>query len=388
MSKPVRSKKKFLVFGSPDIKKPEIMEIIGSMRSGWIGTGPKVHRFEEDFKKYKHSPFAVAVNSCTAALHLGILAAGIAPGDEVITTAMTFCATVNAIIHSGAVPVLADCDLLTGCIDPQSVRKKITPKTRAIIPVHFAGNACDMDAIMSIAKEYNLKVIEDCAHAIETTYRGKHVGTFGDFGCFSFYVTKNVITGEGGMVLAGHKEYADKIKILALHGMSKDAWKRFSDDGYKHYEVVHAGFKYNMTDLQAAIGIHQLKRVEKNWLRRRAVWKRYQQELKELPVRLPSEPLKYVKHGYHLFTIMIDRGKTGISRDQFLSAMNKENIGTGVHYQSIPTHPYYRKVYGWVPEEYPNSYLIGRQTVSIPLSSKLTDRDVGDVIFAVKKNLG
>lgn len=386
-NKPVRDKKNFLVFGSPNIEESEIEEVIDSLRSGWLGTGPKVRQFEEDFKAYKQAPFAIAVNSCTAALHLSMLAAGIGPGDEVITTAMTFCATINSIIHSGAIPVLADCDPLTHCIDPQAIGDKITAKTKAILPVHFGGNACNMDAIMSIAEEYQLKVIEDCAHAIETTYNGKHVGTFGDFGCFSFYVTKNVVTGEGGMVFTKRKEDADSIKILALHGMSQDAWRRFSDDGYRHYEVVQVGFKYNMMDLQAAIGIHQLKKVEKNWKRRQVIWQRYQEELKDLPLRLPAGPLPHIKHGYHLFAIMVDKERAGINRDDFLSAMNRENIGTGVHYQSIPVHPYYRKTYGWNPGDYPNSHLVGQQTVSLPLSSKLNDDDVSDVIVAVKKVL-
>jgi len=382
---PVREKGNFLIFGSPDIGEAEIQEVAASLRSGWLGTGPKVQKFENDFKAYKQANFAVAVNSCTAALHLSMLAAGIGPGDEVITTAMTFCATVNAIIHSGATPVLVDCDPLTYCIDPRAIEKKITPKTRAVVLVHFAGNACDMEMIMAIAGKYNLKLIEDCAHAIETTYKGKHVGTFGDFGCFSFYVTKNVVTGEGGMVLSKKAEDADNIRILALHGMSKDAWKRFSDEGYKHYKVVQLGFKYNMMDLQAAIGIHQLTRIEENWNRRKIIWQYYRKELKELPITLPAEPLFFVRHGYHLYTVMIDKEKAGIDRDTFLSAMTKENIGVGVHYQSIPSHPYYQKVYGWVPEDYPNSSLISRQTVSLPLSSKLSDQDIGDVAAAVKK---
>lgn len=386
-NKPVRTKENFLVFGSPDIGEAEIEEVISSMRSGWLGTGPKVQRFEEDFRLYKKALFAVAVNSCTAALHLSILAAGIGPDDEVITTALTFCATVNAIIHSGATPVLADCVPLTQCIDPEEIKKKITPRTKAIVPVHFAGYPCDMDAIMKIARENNLKVIEDCAHAIETTYKGRHVGTIGDFGCFSFYVTKNVSTGEGGMVLAGKKEDADRIKILALHGMSEDAWKRFSDDGYKHYKIVQAGFKYNMMDLQAAIGIHQLKKIEKNWKLREAAWERYREELKGLPLGLPQEAPYYVKHGYHLFTVMVKEKEAGISRDDFLLRMNAENIGTGVHYQSIPQHPYYSKVYGWKKEHYPNSDTIGMETVSLPLSAKLREKDITDVITAVKKVL-
>jgi len=269
--KPVRSKDKFLVFGAPRIKQPEIDEVVDCLKSGWIGTGPKVHQFENLFRKYKGVKHAIAVNSCTAALHLSLLAANIRPGDEVITTPMTFCATINAIIHCGATPVLADCDRRTMNILPEEIEKKITSKTKAILPVHFAGQPCDMEEINELARLYDLLVIEDCAHAIESEYKGKRTGTFGDIGCFSFYVTKNIITGEGGMVITDNDKIAERIKILALHGMSKDAWKRYSDDGYKHYQVIHAGFKYNMMDMQAAIGIHQIKKIEEYHKYRNAV---------------------------------------------------------------------------------------------------------------------
>lgn len=388
MSKsPIRPKEKFLVFGSPAIEEAEIQEVVASMKTGWLGTGPKVAQFEKDFANYKNAQYAVAVNSCTAALHLSILAAGIKPGDEVITTPMTFCATVNAIIHAGATPVLADVNPATMNIDPEQVEAKITSKTRAILPVHFAGRPCDMNALCDIAQVHNLKLIEDCAHAIETEYKGRKAGTFGDFGCFSFYVTKNIVTGEGGMVLANREEDAARIKMLALHGMSKDAWKRFGDEGYKHYYVVECGFKYNMMDLQAAIGIHQLQRLEKYWLRRQEIWQRYNQAFAQLPISLPAYPEPETRHAYHLYTILIDEKKTGISRDAFLDAMTAENIGVGVHYQSIPEHPYYQQTFGWKPEDYPNAMKIGRQTVSLPISAKLTDEDVQDVIEAVKKSI-
>ena len=233
-------RKGFLVFGSPAIEEAEIEEVVDSLRSGWLGTGPKVARFESDFASYKGMEefHIAAVNSGTAALHLSMIAAGIGPGDEVITTALTFCATVNAIIHAGAIPVLADINPQTMNIDPTDIELKITSRTRAILPVHFAGRCCDMDSIMGIAKRHELKVIEDCAHAIESEYKGKKTGTFGDFGCFSFYVTKNVITGEGGMILAKNEKDIARVKVLARHGMSKDAWRRFSDEGYKHYYVT------------------------------------------------------------------------------------------------------------------------------------------------------
>jgi dTDP-4-amino-4,6-dideoxygalactose transaminase len=378
----------FLVFGSPLIGEAEIEEVISCLQSGWIGTGPKVNCFENDFRNYIGAHNATAVNSCTAALHLSILAAGIKPGDEVITTAMTFCATVNAIIHTGAKPVLVDCNPETFCLDVTQIEDKITSRTKAIIPVHFAGSACKMDKIVTIAEKYRLKVIEDCAHSIETTYQGKHVGTFGDFGCFSFYVTKNVITGEGGMVVSRNKSDADRIKVLALHGMSADAWKRFSDEGYKHYQVVQPGFKYNMMDLQAAIGIHQLKKVDLNRRRREEIWDQYNEAFSDLDIKLPAPPSKDVKHAYHLYSILIDCNKTGITRDEFLCEMQKNNIGVGVHYRSIPTHPYYQDAFGWSPQDYPNSYYIGECTVSLPISAKLSEEDVSDVINAVKEVLG
>jgi dTDP-4-amino-4,6-dideoxygalactose transaminase len=385
---PIRTKENFLVFGSPLIEESEIQEVVASLKSGWLGTGPKVAQFQRDFAAYQGAQHAVALNSCTAALHLSLLAAGLERGDEVITTPLTFCATVNAIIHAGAIPVLADVDPLTMNIDPNQVEAKICPRTRAIMPVHFAGRPCDMEALCAIAQHYDLKLIEDCAHAIETEYRGRKAGTFGDFGCFSFYVTKNIVTGEGGMVLTRQEEDAARIKVLGLHGMSKDAWKRFGDEGYKHYYVVECGFKYNMMDLQAAIGIHQLERVEAYWQKRQAVWQQYNAAFKNLPIVLPAEPAPDTRHAYHLYTILIDEAKTGISRDAFLDAMTAHNIGVGVHYLSIPEHPFYRQTFGWKPEDYPNAMKIGRQTLSLPISAKLTDEDRTDVIQAVAEVLG
>jgi len=386
-SKPIRPRDKFLVFGAPAIEEAEISEVVATLKSGWLGTGPKVARFEEDFRNYKAAPYAVAVNSCTAALHLSILAAGIRPGDEVITAPMTFCATINAIIHAGATPVLADIDSNTMNIDPDQIAANITGRTKAILPIHFAGRPCDMDSIMQISQRHNLKVIEDCAHAIESEYHGSKTGTLGDFGCFSFYVTKNIITGEGGMILTCNEEYAAKTKTLALHGLSNDAWKRFGDEGYKHYFVDVCGFKYNMMDLQAAIGIHQLKRVEPYWNHRKGIWQRYNEAFAGLPITAPAEPEPETRHAYHLYTIIVNEEKCGISRDAFLDAMTAQNIGVGVHYLSIPEHPYYQETFGWRPEDYPNAMRIGRQTVSLPLSAKFTDQDVEDVIEAVKRVL-
>jgi len=379
----------FLIFGSPLIGEEEIGEVESSMRAGWLGTGPKVARFEADFAAYKGIEEArvAAVNSCTAALHLSMIAAGIGPGDEVITTALTFCATVNAIIHAGATPVLADINPQTMNIDPAEIEKRITPRTRAILPVHFAGRCCDMEAIMDVAQRHSLKVIEDCAHAIESEHKGTKAGTFGDFGCFSFYVTKNVVTGEGGMVLARKEEDIARVKILALHGMTKDAWRRFGDEGYKHYHVVACGFKYNMMDIQAGIGIHQLKRVERNWRRRHEIWERYQRAFAELPVVRPAQPEQGTRHSYHLYTLLIDRESTGVDRDTLLDALTKQNVGVGVHYLSIPEHPFYQETFGWKPADFPQAMRVGRQTISLPISPKLSDQDVEDVVAAIRWTL-
>lgn len=383
----MRNKKKFIIFGAPAIGKEEIKEVEDSLRFGWLGTGPKVHKFEKMFKKYKGSKFAMALNSCTGALHLSLLAIGIKPGDEVIVPTMTFCSTAGAIIHARAKPVFVDCKKETMNIDPEDIKRKITQKTKAIIPVHMAGRPCDMDAIMKIAKRENLKVIEDCAHAIETRYHNRRAGTFGDLGCFSFYVTKNIVTGEGGMAITNNRKYADMIKVMGLHGMSKDAWKRFSDEGYKHYQIVYPGFKYNMMDLQAAIGIHQLPRIDKYWQRRREVWDKYNKTFKNLPVFTPAPIEPNTKHAYHLYTLLLDIDKLKITRDQFLDEMTKQNIGVGVHYIALHLHPYYQKTFEYKKGDFPNAEWISERTVSLPLSAKLTDKEIKRIITGVKKVL-
>jgi len=377
-------RKNFLVFGSPRIEEEEIHEVLLSLRSGWIGTGPKVQKFENMFREYKASRFAVALNSCTAALHLSMLALGLRSGDEVIVPVLTFAATANAVIHAGGTPVFVDVEKNSQNIDPDDVKRKITNKTKAIIPVHFAGRPCAMDRILDVAHRYNLKIIEDCAHAIETEYHGQKSGTFGDLGCFSFYVTKNIVTGEGGMVITENEDFANKIKILGLHGMSKDAWKRFSDEGYKHYQVVYAGFKYNMMDLQAALGIHQLPRIDRYWERRQEIWNRYNEAFQNLPVFMPARPEQGTRHAYHLYTLLLDKEQIKVSRDEFMNEMARRNIGVGVHYLALHLHPFYQHAYGYRPGDFPNAEWISERTVSIPLSAKLTDEDVQDVIEAVK----
>lgn len=376
----------YLVFAAPDIQADEIEEVVACMRSGWLGTGPRVARFEAAFAAYKgiDASQVAGLNSCTAALHIAMLALELEPGSEVITTPLTFCATANAIIHAGLVPVLADVDPVTQNIDPAAIEAAITPRTSAILPVHFAGRPCEMDRITAIAERHGLALIEDCAHAIETEYKGRKAGTFGDFGCFSFYVTKNVATGEGGMVLGRDASRIARAKVLSLHGMSKDAWHRFSDSGYKHYQVVESGFKYNMMDLQAAIGIHQLARVEASWQRRQAIWQHYEAALADLPLSLPAPVALDTRHAYHLYTIGIDEGHCGISRDRFLGHMHAQGIGTGVHYLSLPEHPFYQERFGWRPHQWPNAMRIGRETVSLPLSPKLEPTDLHRVEEATR----
>ncbi len=377
----------FLVFGSPIIEEPEIQEVVECLRSGWISTGPRVGKFQELFKAYIGTKYAFALNSCTAGLHLSMIAAGLKPGDEVITTPMTFAATANSVVHTGATPVFADVDRSTMNIDPKEIEKKITEKTRAIIPVHLCGRPCDMDPIMDIARRHKLLVIEDAAHAIEAVYKGKKIGAIGDIGVFSFYVTKNIVTGEGGMVTTNVDEYAEKIETYGLHGMSRGAWKRFSDEGYKHYQIVFPGFKYNMMDIQAAMGIHQLGRINAYYSRRQEIWKRYDEAFKNFPVEIPAPAEPDTKHALHLYTILVKLEDLTCDRDAIQQALHKENIGTGIHYIALHTHPYYRDTYGYTSDDFPHALYISDRTISLPLSAKLTDQDVQDVIDAVTRVL-
>jgi len=381
-SKPVRSD--FLIFGSPKIEQPEIDEVVECLKSGWIGTGPRVHKFENNFRDYIGSKYAMALNSCTAALHLSMLVSGVSAGDEVITTPMTFAATSNAILHTGAKPIFVDVEKDSMNIDPNLIENVITPKTKAILPVHFAGRPCKMDHIMEIAQKNNLLVIEDAAHAIEAEYKGKKIGNIGDMTCFSFYVTKNLVTGEGGMLTTNNEEWSKKVKVFGLHGMSKDAWKRYSDESYKHYQVVAPGFKYNMMDIQASLGIHQLERISKNFERRKEIWNIYNKAFENLPFDTPLEE-KDTVHARHLYTLLLDLDKLKISRDEFMSALRRENIGTGVHYISLHLQPYYKETFGHREDDFPNASYISERTISIPFSAKLSEQDVQDVIEAVTK---
>ncbi len=380
-------RKNFLTFGSPCIEKPEIQEVVSCLESGWVGTGPKVEMFERLFARYERIPFAVAMNSCTAALHLSLVTAGIERGDEVIVPTYTFASTAAAVLHAGATPVFADSDRQSFNLSPEDLQRKITRKTRAVIPVHFAGRACEMEKIMTIARRHKLFVIEDCSHAIETERAGKKAGTFGDFGCFSFYVTKNITTGEGGMVITRHARHARMLKVLALHGISQDAWKRRSSKTFRHYEVLLPGFKCNMMDLQAAIGIHQLKRIDQYWRRRREIWRHYQTAFEDLPLFLPAEAERGTRHAYHLYTPLLDISKSQLRRDELLTRLMRQKIGVGLHYKALHLHPFYRKNFSTTRGMFPNAEWISRRTFSLPLSAKMTDTDVKDVVVAVRKIL-
>lgn len=380
-------RKKYLVFGSPLITTEEIDEVVNTMRSCWISTGPKVTHFENLIKSYLKAKNVKAVNSCTAAMHLALIAGKIGPGDEVVTSPLTFSSTANVIFHVGAVPVFADVEKQTGLIDVGQIEKKITKRTKAIIPVHLYGRPCNMDKIIKLAKKYNLLIIEDAAHALGAEYKRRKIGTIGNFTCFSFYATKNLTTGEGGMISVRRKRDADLIEMYALHGMSKGAWKRYSDKGFSHYLIKVPGYKYNMMDMQAAIGIHQFKKFEKMQEKRKKIWEKYNKELMDLPVILPAKIDKDTSHAYHLYTILIRPEKLRINRNFFLQALHKENIGAGVHFISLHLHPFYKKLFKFGKNDFPNAAFISDRTVSLPLSAKLTEEDVEGVIQAVRKIL-
>jgi dTDP-4-amino-4,6-dideoxygalactose transaminase len=382
---PVREE--FLVFGAPAIGEEEIEEVVATLRSGWLGTGPRVSRFEEAFRAYTGARHAVALNSCTAGMHLALLAAEIGPGDEVVVPALTFAATANVVVHTGAIPIFADVDPLSMNLDVARLVGRLTPRTKAILPVHFAGRGCDMEAILALARGRGLRVIEDAAHAIETVCAGRKVGTIGDATCFSFYVTKNVMTGEGGMVTTDDDAWADTLRVSSLHGLSRDAWKRYSGSGFAHYEVLMPGYKYNMMDVQAALGIHQLARVEAYAAVRKRIWEAYDAAFSDLPAARPAPEEPGSVHARHLYTLLLDLGRLRADRDGVMAALKAEGIGAGVHFIALHLHPYYRDRFRLRPEDFPVATEISRRTISLPLSAKLTARDVEDVIAAVRKVL-
>ena len=374
----------YLVFGQPCIGEAERKAVNDCIDSLWLGSGPRVQQFEQEFASYLGSPYAVAVNSGTAALELALKVLDLEPGSEVLVPSLTFCATANAVIHSGLTPVFVDSKTSTLNIDVEDCKRKITEKTSAIIPVHFAGRPCEMDEILSLANNYGLKIVEDCAHAIESTHRGVHCGNFGDIGCFSFYVTKNITTVEGGMVVCKSEEQANRIKIRALHGMSKDAWNRFSDEGYIHYQVVDDGYKYNMTDIAASFGIEQLRKIEQFADHRKLLWEFYLEQLVDLPLDLPQSCPKHVNHAHHLFTCLLKLEQSPVSRDQLLERMHQLLIGTGVHYLPLHLHTYYRSRLNLQNYNLPQSEDIALRTFSIPLSPAVSLSDAADVVRALK----
>lgn len=376
------TRKTFLPFSPPSIGEDEIKEVVDTLRSDWLTTGPKTKRFEEAFRERLGSPAALALNSCTAALHLGLAALGVGRGDEVITTTMTFAASANIIEHLGGRPVLVDVEPDTLNIDPAQVEEKITTRTKAVLPVHFAGHPAAMDQIFELAGDNNLGVLEDAAHALPAVYRGKAIGSGDNPAAFSFYATKNLTTAEGGM-LTGSEELLEQARVLSLHGMSRDAWKRYEQGGSWYYEVVSPGYKYNMTDIQAALGLHQLRRLEGFQRRRGEVVRAYNDafsgcEALELPVERAE-----VEHAWHLYVLRLRPEALTIDRDQFIRELESRNIGTSVHFIPVHLHPYYRDKYGYAAGDFPVAYENYRRLLSLPLSPRLTDEDLADVIEAV-----
>lgn len=382
------TRESFLPFGAPQIEEEDIEEVAATLRSGWLGAGQRLQRFERSFAAYRRAEHVVGMASASSALHLSLVASGIGAGDEVLTSAMTYCATVNAILHAGARPVPVDVDPLTWNIDPAAVERAITPRTKALVPVHFAGRPCDMDALVDIARRHDLVLIEDCAHAIEAEHRGRAAGTFGAFGCFSFAVGKNLTTGEGGMVIAADAERAARVRRLSHHGLEKNAWERFGGSGFQQAWVVEAGFKGGMTDLQAALGLGQLARIERNRARRVELWQRYEDAFADLPLQLPARVEAHQRHALHLFSVLVDEQRAGLGRDELVARILARGVGVGVHYPCVAEHPHYQAALGWSPAELPVATRIGRTTLSLPFSPALSDQDVADVVRAVRCAFG
>lgn len=379
-------REKFLPFSIPTIEEEEIAEVVDSLRSGWITTGPKVKIFEDAFKSYVGAPFAVPLSSATAGLHLAYLAMGLGEGDEVITSPMTFAATVNMIVRVGARPVLADVEPGTLNIDPASIRKKITERTKAIVPVHFAGLPCDMDPILDLAAEFGLKVLEDAAHAAGTEYKGRRIGSLDTVSVFSFHPIKNLTTGEGGMVCTRDEKLAEEISLLKFHGMSREAWKRYSAQGTPNYDIVLPGFKYNMMDIQAAIGIHQLAKLDRFNDRRTEIALYYNEAFADVKeIRVPGAAPYDYRHAWHLYTPLVRIEDLAIDRDAFMAELKKENIGAGLHFKAVHHHPWYRENLPVPPGDLPNADYASDRILSLPLFPRMTMEDAKDVVEAVKR---
>ncbi len=378
---------RFLPFSPPFIGEEEIDGVVDSLRSGWITTGPKTKRFEAEFTEYLGAPAALAVNSCTAALHTALVCNGIGPGDEVITTPMTFSATVGVIEHAGATPVLVDIEPDTMNIDPAAVRAAVNERTKAVIPVHYGGHPCEMDELQAICTEHNLLVVEDAAHALPARYKGRLIGSGENPVAFSFYATKNLTTAEGGM-LTGSTGLIEQGVVASLHGMNRDAWKRVDKTGSWRYDIVMPGYKYNMTDIQAAMGLAQLAKLDQILVRRREIVARYNDGFKHLPAfDLPVER-EGCQSAWHLYPLRLREGALKISRDELIEELRQRNIGTSVHFIAIHTVTYYREKYGFKPDDFPIANRESNRVITIPLHPGLSDKDVDDVIEAVVEIAG
>ena len=384
----------FLPFALPVIEEEEISEVLDVLKSGWITTGPKVKLFEREFAEYIGCKHAIAVNSCTAALHLALEAIGIGEGDEIITSPMTFAATGEVIRYFKARPIFVDIDSKTMNLDMELLENAVQKRCesgdgkrlKAIIPVHYAGYPCDMDAIMALASRYDLKIIEDAAHAFPTSYKRKMVGTLGDITCFSFYATKNITTGEGGMITTENEEYADRMRIMSLHGISKDAWKRYTAEGSWYYEIIAPGYKYNLTDVAAGLGVAQLRKADAFLKRRMQIADRYHeafQELNELDLPLACEGEEGTTHSWHLYVIRLNLQRLQIDRNEFIDELRRKGIGTSVHFIPLHIHPYYRETYGYQSDDFPVAYETYQRIISLPIYAKMTDQDVNRVIESV-----
>lgn len=378
------ARKEFLPFSLPLIGEEEKKEVLEALDSGWITTGPRTQKFEENFSSYIGCSHSIAVNSCTAGLHLSLATIGVGSGDEVITSPFTFCATANAIIHLGATPVFADIDPKTRNIDPHEIANKITSRTKAILPVHYGGHPCAMDEILQIAKEHKLFVVEDAAHAVAAEYKGRKIGSIGDLTSFSFYATKNLTTGEGGMITTNNSALEERIRPLALHGINRDTWRRYEKGGSWYYEVLDSGYKYNMSDILAAIGIHQLEKMPRLQQIRKDYVERYSVAFAGLPaIETPYEAPE-VKHAWHLYSILIKPETLSIDRAQFIEELYKENIGTSVHFIPLHLQPYYREKFSFQRGDFPQTEYVYDRIISLPLYPRMSEQDVEDVISAVR----
>ncbi len=371
-------------FHKPYITDDEVEQVLDTVRSGWLTMGPKTFLFEREFSRYTGAPHSVAVSSGTAALHLALRAIGLGPGDEVIVPTMTFTATAEVVCYFDALPVLADIERDTGNIDVSAIERAITPRTRAVIPVHYGGQPCDMDGIMDIARRHNIYVIEDAAHCPPAWYKGKSVGTIGDMTCFSFYATKPLAAGEGGMVTTGNAEWAEKIKILRLHGISKDAWKRYSTGGSWYYEVTEAGYKYNMTDIQAALGISQLRKLDKMWERRRRIAERYTEGFSGSEAFAPLSMRSDRVSSYHLYVLRVNPEVHDTDRAGFIEELGKRGIGTSVHFIPLHRHPFYRDNFGCESKDFPEAERLYERIISLPIYPGMSDAEIDYVIENVK----